>query len=663
MDTDIQDIGPNTYEKVFELMLRMKANYLWPAMHPCTKAFWYYKGNPELARKYDIVLGSSHCEPLLRNNVDEWTNNFTEEYGHASGEWNWKNNRETIIKYWTDRVVESKDNDAIYTMGMRGIHDSSMPGYSSNEEKRQALKDVIQTQRGILESNLGKNAEKVPQMFNPYKEALTLYRMGLDLPEDITLVWPDDNFGYIRQLSNPEEQKRSGGGGVYYHFSYWGVPNDHLWLSSVSPTLTSFEMCKAYDMNCKDIWIFNVGDIKPQELELQFAMDFSWDVEKWRPEKAHEYPYYWALEIFRDEQLAQRIADIKKEYYRLAAAGKPEHIHAVSYTEADIAQRIADYRKLSEEAQSAALSVPKHLQDAYFELIGYPCQAAASMNEKILLARQSFTTAARGERDLALQQAQEALNAYQNIVNLTNRYNQQTADGKWNGIMDYAPRGLSHFKAPNVATESDVNTYETIPPAMPDIYKVSLKGYTSSNGNIKLIEGLGIADTSVTVLPLNMTTYDDGSITSAPYVEYKVPVYKGYNTIKVKCLPTFPLYEGLDLRYAISLDGSTPAFKSIKMEAEASPWRTNIQTGYSYGEHNYVADVDKEIRIRLYMADPGLAVSEIEVTRPDKSPYTDMLVNPGFEYKSEGVPNNGASPEEMYTDGRGRETSQATPTA
>ena len=643
MDTDIQDIGPKTYEKVFELMLRMKANYLWPAMHPCTKAFWYYKDNPVLARKYDIVLGSSHCEPLLRNNVDEWSNNFMEEYGHASGDWNWRTNRETIVRYWTDRVVESKDNDAIYTMGMRGIHDSSMPGYSNNTEKQQALKDVIQTQRGILADNLGKNAEEVPQMFNPYKEALTLYRMGLDLPEDITLVWPDDNFGYIRQLSNPDEQKRPGGGGVYYHFSYWGIPNDHLWLSSVSPTLTSFEMCKAYDMNCKDIWIFNVGDIKPQELELQFAMDFSWDVEKWRPEQAHEYPYHWALEIFGDEQLAQRIAGIKKEYYRLAAAGKPEHVHAVSYSETELNRRIADYRNLSEEVQAVALSVPERLQDTYFELIGYPCQAAASMNEKILLARQSFTTASRGERDLALQQAQEALNAYQNIISLTNRYNQQTAGGKWNGIMDYAPRGLSHFKAPSVATESDVNQYEVIPPATPDIYKVSLKNYTASNGNIKVIEGLGIADTSITVLPLNMTSYDAGSIGSAPYVEYKVPVYKGYNTIKVKCLPTFPLYEGLDLRYAISMDGGSPTFKSIKMEAEASPWSTNVQTGYSYGEHGYTADADKEIRVRVYMADPGLTVSEIEVTRPDRSPYTDMLVNPGFEYKSEGVPNNGAT--------------------
>ncbi len=221
MDTDIKDIGPKTYEKVFELLLRMKANYLWPAMHPCTKAFWYYKGNPEVAKRYDIVMGSSHCEPLLRNNVDEWLNNY--EGGKSSSEWNWKTNRNTIVNYWTERVLESKNQDAVYTVGMRGVHDSSMPGYSTNTEKQAALKDVIKAQREILSTNLGKDASEVPQMFNPYKEALTLYRMGLDLADDITLVWPDDNFGYIRQLSNPDEQLRSGGGGVYYHFSYWGV--------------------------------------------------------------------------------------------------------------------------------------------------------------------------------------------------------------------------------------------------------------------------------------------------------------------------------------------------------------------------------------------------------------------------------------------------------
>lgn len=274
MDKNVEDIGPRTYEKVCELLLRLKGNFLWPAMHPCTKAFWYYKENPIVARRYDIVLGASHCEPLLRNNVDEWQNNFQSEYGHAPGAWNWKTNSAEITQYWRDRVIESKDNDAVYTIGMRGIHDSGMPGYSTNSEKQAALKEVIGVQRELLSTGLGRDASEVPQLFCPYKEALTLYRLGLDLPEDVTLLWADDNFGYVRQLSNPEEQQRSGGGGVYYHFSYWGVPYDHLWLSSVSPTLTSYELRKACDLKGIEINL-NIKDITEYKkwLSLEFPLN------------------------------------------------------------------------------------------------------------------------------------------------------------------------------------------------------------------------------------------------------------------------------------------------------------------------------------------------------------------------------------------------------
>lgn len=643
MDTDIKDIGPRTYERVFELLLRLKANYLWPAMHPCTKAFWYYKENPEVARKYDIVLGSSHCEPLLRNNVDEWVNNFYSEYGKASGDWNWKTNRNNIVQYWTDRVKESKNNDAIYTVGMRGIHDSSMPGYSTNAEKQQGLKDVIKTQRSILADNLGKPAEDVPQLFCPYKEALTLYRMGLDLADDISLLWPDDNFGYIRQLSSPEEQKRSGGGGVYYHFSYWGVPYDHLWLSSVSPSLTSYEMSKAYNLNCKNIWVFNVGDIKPAELEMQFALDFAWDVDKWTPEKAHEYCYYWAEEIF-GKDLAERIASIKREYYRLAASGKPEHVHAIDYSRSEIEQRLADYEALADEAKAVELLVPARLRDAYFELVGYPCQAAASMNEKVLKARLSFVAASEGNREEALSFGQEALNAYQNIVSLSNRYNNDVAGGKWSGIMDYAPRGLKQFYEPVIASDMDINK-DALPGAKgPDVVKIGAGNFTAcgnDGGALTVLPGVGVADTSIAVLPFNMKSFTAKDIASAPYVEYTVQVRKGYNKFTLKCLPTFPLYTGLKIRYAISIDGQEATFHDLTMEAEKSPWSTNVVTGYSYGEDFYYSNSDKNVVVRVYLADPGVVISELDVCLPDENPYTAMMVNPGFEFKSEGVLNNG----------------------
>ena len=223
MDTDIKDIGPKTYAKIFELLLRLKANFIWPAMHPCTKAFYYYKDNPKVADQYAIVVGSSHCEPMLRNNVDEWTDNFQTEYGKKPGPWRYDTNEKEIHRYWDDRAVESAKYESVYTIGMRGIHDGSMPGPKDEGEKIKLLDKVIADQRRILAARLKKPVEEIPQIFCPYKEVLRLYQKGLDLPDDVTNVWADDNHGYIRQLSTPGEQHRSGKSGVYYHLSYWGI--------------------------------------------------------------------------------------------------------------------------------------------------------------------------------------------------------------------------------------------------------------------------------------------------------------------------------------------------------------------------------------------------------------------------------------------------------
>lgn len=640
MDKDVKDIGPKTYEKVCELLLRLKGNYLWPAMHPCTKAFWYYKENPVVARRYDIVLGSSHCEPLLRNNVDEWKNNFTSEYGHAPGSWNWATNKAEVMQYWTDRVAESKNNDAIYTIGMRGIHDSGMPGYKTDKDKQAALKDVIKEQRNILSTQLGKDASLVPQLFCPYKEALTLYRMGLDMPDDVTLLWPDDNFGYIRQLSNPNEQKRIGGGGVYYHFSYWGVPYDHLWLSSVSPTLTSFELNKAYNTNDKNIWIFNVGDIKPQEAELQFAMDLAWDVEKWSPEKAYSYTQYWAEEYFGSD-LATDIANVKNEYYRLAAAGKPEHVHAISYTRREVEKRLNDYIKLEQNTEALLGRIPSRLYNAFWEMVYYPILGAANINKKVLYAKMSYFAASDGNKSGIKEYSTKSLQAYEKIVSLTNRYNKEIADGKWDGIMDYAPRGLKYFYEASVATESSASQ-NPIKASETPVVTINASDYTKcgNSNNIKSIQGLGISDNSVSVLPLNMTAYSQQDITSAPWVEYEVPINKGNNTITVKCLPTFPLYQGYKLRFATQLGSATPIFHDITMEAEKQPWSTNVVTGYSAATISYNSATQETVTLRVFLADPGITISEIEVNQAAINEL-DVLVNPGFEYKAEGVLNNG----------------------
>nr|MBP6758225.1 glycosyl hydrolase 115 family protein [Flavobacterium sp.] len=316
-EPEVGNIGPKTYAKIFELLLRLKANTIWPAMHEGTTAFFNIPGNAKIAEAYQIVVGSSHAEPMLRNNVDEWKE---KEMGH----FNYVSNRDNVYKYWEDRVKESKNVDAIYTIGMRGVHDSKMEGVKTNKEGAELIKQIIKDQRKLFETYINPDATKVPQAFTVYKEVLELYDEGLQVPDDVTLVWTDDNYGYIRRLSNEQEQKRSGGGGVYYHASYWGRPHDYLWVDSVHPALLREEMMKAYQANCKQIWILNVGDLKAIEYSTQLFLDMAYDAPTFEDAsnvKKHMSTFYSS--IF-GKAYGKLIAEMKWDYFDLAFERKPE---------------------------------------------------------------------------------------------------------------------------------------------------------------------------------------------------------------------------------------------------------------------------------------------------------------------------------------------------
>src|SRR5262245_308074 len=289
-DPQLGDIGPKTYARIFELLLRLKANTLWPAMHNCTKAFNLYPENKLVAEDYGIVMGSSHAEPMLRNNVTEWTDK-AEDYDYTK-------NRTGVLQYWENRVEQNGRYENIFTIGMRGIHDSPIVGPKTQGERIQVLENIFADQRSLLEKYLNTDATKVPQIFCPYKEVLADYRSGLKVPDDVTIVFPDDNFGYIRYFPNQEEQKRKGGFGVYYHASYLGGPLSYLWLNTTPPALIWEEMSKAYDHNMRQLWIVNVGDIKPGEIGMEFFLQMAWDIKKWRRENLSDYLETWAAREF-----------------------------------------------------------------------------------------------------------------------------------------------------------------------------------------------------------------------------------------------------------------------------------------------------------------------------------------------------------------------------
>ena len=493
---------------------------------------------------------------MLRNNVDEWTNNFQTEYGKQPGPWRYDTNEAEIHRYWDDRAKESSKFESVYTVGMRGVHDSNMPGPKEADKKIELLNKVIADQRNILLTRLQKPVEAIPQIFCPYKEVLRLYQKGIALPDDVTIVWADDNHGYIRQLSTPKEQLRPGKSGVYYHLSYWGAPSDYLWLSSVPPMLTSYEMNKAYQYGATRLWMFNVGDIKPAEIETEFSLDLAWNVKAWPPEKAHLYIKHWAARTFGPDY-AEQIADIKHDYYQLAQTGKPEHLDKIAFTREEAEKRLAAYQKISAEAETLARLIPDRLKDAYFQLILYPTVCAARMNEKFLYAAMS-NNPKPGDNISPAAYAEKARFAYSEIQRLTNIYNNDIAGGKWNKMMDYRPRKLPVFNMPPLAESSgEKKTFkEDSPVAIIDAanYKNIAE---SGSAKLQLIEGLGASGSSLTIVDVTTASVSDANILQAPYVEYHVKLPAGQRTIEVLCVPTHRIHAGRGLRYAISLDNQS----------------------------------------------------------------------------------------------------------
>ncbi len=388
------EIGPRTNERIFELLLRLRANTYWPAMHECTLPFFLTKCNREAAKKYGIFMGASHCEPMACNAAGEWKI-------RGKGAYDYVNNSPAVYQFWENRVKEVAGQEILYTLGMRGVHDGKMQGAKTVEEQKAVLNRVFVDQRGLLEKYVNKDVTQVPQVFIPYKEVLDIYHAGLQVPEDVTLMWCDDNYGYIRHFPTAEERARKGGNGVYYHVSYWGRPHDHLWLSTMSPSLIYQQMKQAYDQGIQKMWILNVGDIKPAEYQIELFMDMAWNLDEVSSEGVTAHLKHW-LERELGTSCAKTILPVMQEHYRLAHIRKPEFmgntreeeknpvyrvVKDLPWSEREINERLNAYSELSETVEKAASKVPADRQSAYFELVKYPVQAATQMNRKLLYAQ------------------------------------------------------------------------------------------------------------------------------------------------------------------------------------------------------------------------------------------------------------------------------------
>jgi hypothetical protein len=643
------NVGPKTYAKIFELLLRLKANTCWPAMHEVTRPFNEIAGNAQTADDYAIVTGSSHAEPMLRNNVGEWKDD-KEKY-------NFVTNEPGVTKYWEDRVRENGKFENIYTLGMRGIHDSPIQGTKNQTDRIPVLEKIIATQRKLLAKYVDQNVAEIPQIFCPYKEVLADYRAGLKVPDDVTIVFPDDNFGYIRAFPNAEERRRKGGFGVYYHISYLGRPLSYLWLETTPPALIFEEMSKAYENGMREFWMLNVGDIKPAEIGIEFFMQMAYDAGKWRRDNLNEYLKTWAKREF-GARFSAEIAGMLDEYYRLGFARKPEHLQwflpnetprKSDLTETETLERLANYQKLREKAEAISAKIPATKKDAFYELVLYPVRSAAAANERFFAAELAELYKRQNRND-AIIWAKRSSAANAEIEREKVYFNEKPAGGKWRLIMSpemNAGQWPSMRSTPPKLTESD---FQTVKDQNKTIEKIanskrlskpskSTKTFTELNGVISMeaenytrktdkngfawetIEGLGKTGDSVSVFPQTAKTFTDIPGNS-PALEYETHVENpGEFEVNFFLIPTQPLVPGNGLRLAVSIDDETPQIITVDKETEVSSpkWALNILNQTTVGKIKF--DLKKGAHIlKIFAVETGVVVDKIVLSSGELNP-------------------------------------------
>lgn len=458
------NIGPRTYAKVCELLLRLKANYLAPAMHPVSTSFNQIPENKLVADTFAIVMGSTHCEPLLLNTASEWDTK-------TMGPWNYDKNKEGINRVLTQRVRENSPYENVYTLALRGLHDGAMSTTLPMHEKVRMLQQALLDQRRILAENIDRPVETVPQAFTPYKEVLEIYSNGLELPDDITIVWPDDNYGYMKRLSGVREQRRTGRSGVYYHVSYLGVPHSYLWFSTTPPSLMYEELRKAYDTTADRLWLLNCGDLKGSEMQVSLFLDMAWDIGRFTADNVVTYPARWLAGIF-GEAYYDRLEAMTREHLRLAFPRKPEYMGwgyhwnrfdhnceqltdtDFSFTNYDEAQRrLEAYRQLGARAEALLHEIGDEARPAFYQLVYYPLRGAELMN-RMTLGGQRNRWYARQGRAATNAVRDEVQRCYDSLQVITRGYN-SLLGGKWNHMMSMRQNydGVSaYFNLPHLAT-------------------------------------------------------------------------------------------------------------------------------------------------------------------------------------------------------------------
>jgi hypothetical protein len=459
MPAGIANYGQQFYTRLFELLLRLRGNYLWPAMW--NNAF--NEDDPQNARladEYGIVMGTSHQEPMLRGQ-EEWDRRFQS----TLGPWNYAQHPQVLEDFWREGVRRNREYESLITIGLRGVNDTPMaPG--GPDANRALLERIVERQRDILRAEVNPDVTRVPQVWALYKEVQEFYEHGMRVPDDVTLLWAEDNWGNVRRLPTAAERMRAGGAGIYYHFDYHGGPRSYQWLNTNPIPKIWEQMSLAKQYGADRVWIVNVGHFKGYELPMEFFLGYAWNTDRWDGANQGDFTRLWAAREF-GTQHAPAIADLVAKYTKYNGRRKPEMLapgtfSLTSYREAETV--LAEWRALTGAAQRVAKLLPATLQDAYYQLVQFPVQASALVNEIYFAA---------GRNALYAQQGRASAGRYAELVNehfaafmrMVAHYNSDFAGGKWAHFMDQPVLGYTSWADP---PQNSLRHLRLITAAIPD---------------------------------------------------------------------------------------------------------------------------------------------------------------------------------------------------
>lgn len=538
------DFNEEFYDKVFQLILRLKGNFMWPAMWSAVfseNGKSHPLANAELADTYGVVMGTSHHEPLFRAG-EEWKQ-INQQYG-TNPAWDFSSNSEAITKFWEDGLKRNKNLESLITMGMRGEQDSALKG--SEEENIQLLKDIILTQKRLLKEQ---GLEKAPQVLTIYKE-VEKYWYGTDKAEglrtwdeldDVTIMLADDNFANLRTIPTEEERNRKAGWGMYYHFDYHGGPRSYEWVNTTPLEKVWEQMSMAYDYGIRDIWIVNIGDLKPMEFPVSYFLDLAYDFETWGVNgmnKTKEYTKKWAMHQFKNvekEELVDGIESVLTGYTKMSGSRKPEvtYTSTYSYINYNEAQRVLKQAiNLEDIAKKYYDEMPEVCKDAYYQLVYYPAAASANVVKMQIYA---------GLNNLYFKRNSVLANSYAELVEeckkkdieMQDYYNNEMSNGKWKGMMssphigymEWSPDGWTYPEVYSLSpkdgsimivdvegTEKEYCSGTAILPVFTNLCKESYSITISNGGNTEFAYKLEASEAWIKVEDIQGTISDGKTI-------------------------------------------------------------------------------------------------------------------------------------------------------